>query len=349
MVVVMHLAFGKRRPLAALLLLPLTAACSAPLLGGSDEIVSLSDAAAPWAEDAAAAAPGAPSLVASSAPRVTAPIWDAGCTPSLVGHERVAPSISIVLGSSATMAQRFGDSTRWAAVRTSVVGFAAELASSARVGLAVVGAPLDHGIAATGTACAPVARVTPALGSLAAVTSALGEPPGTSASSALGAGVAAASQDLAALAASGPVHLVLVVDALPSTCSGVASPAGLDEAALSVQRAAIDTHVIALGSDLGDADAKRIAGGSFSRALSPAGLDEAFAALAADLAPCAFVLGSQLDPASSHSATVTMGSTRLAAGTDYQLSGTELSLLGSACSTLRAAPAEIAITLPCAN
>lgn len=180
------------------------------------------------------------------------------CADVRVQARRVTPNVILIVDQSGSMSQGFGGSSRWDALRDSLLsrpdGFVADLESSVRFGLAMYSARAGDG-AATGM-CPLIEWVPPALDNYDAI-AAVYEPADPIDETPTGQSVDAVIDRLNATPdpSMDPTIFILATDGEPDTCEQPNPQDGQPQVIAAVERAfgmGIRTFVISVGRDVSE-------------------------------------------------------------------------------------------------
>lgn len=299
---------------------------------------------------------------------------DQECASVRVEVEEQTPTVMVLVDRSGTMTRGFGGTDRWNAVYQTLLhpseGILRQLESKVRFGAALYTSRdgfggnqgLDGQPAGT---CPMLAEVAPAMNNAAAI-DAMYAPRGPIEDTPTGGAINAIAAGLAADPEPGPKVIILATDGEPDSCT-TPDPDGLEpakqeaiDAARNAHLAGIETFVISVGNEVGEAHLQDMAnagvgmpvGGAtnapFYRALDAAQLVGAFDEIVAGVRGCSFTLEGQVDPDQAADGTVTLDGQELEHGVDWQLTdSTTLELLGAACDTFQSGDRVVEAVFSC--
>lgn len=242
------------------------------------------------------------------------------------------------------MNQAFGNTTRWQAVVTALVG-AGGIVQETEADI-VYGATL---YSAPGGTCPALVKQARALNNYAAMQTFLttnvprsGTPTGEA--------VQATAEDFVANppAAGSPPFIVLATDGQPNGCINHPSPEAFSVGQVQAAYAAgIGTFVLSVGPDVALSHLQQLANAGAGQdpvsgtatyfvATDPTALVAAFDQIIGGVVSCEFDINGNIDVAQASSGTVTLNGTPLTFGADWVLlDQNTISLIGAACDTLK--------------
>ncbi len=289
------------------------------------------------------------------------------CADVTVALDRQPATLLLLIDQSQSMTESFGSSTRWDAIRNTLVdptnGVVHALQADVRFGLAMYSARDMN----TCPLIAPNPLLAPTLNNFTAISRALNgaqpvryTPTGDS--------IRAVTPVLAGDASPGIRAIVLATDGEPGTCGDLGasqSPGPRLDAArqLSVEavRAAfamgIRTYVISVGAGAADAHMQALAdagsgttGAQFFRALDPASLTSAFSMITSGVRSCTFTVHGTIDPTGAPQGDVRLDGMPLMFGdpNGWRLVGNnQIELVGSACTQAQTNASTLSARFPC--
>jgi hypothetical protein len=294
-----------------------------------------------------------------------------GCADLHVKLTRQTPTVLLLIDQSLSMADAFGDGTRWSVVRDALLdpakGLVRALDGEVRFGLALY-TSLDG--STKGGQCPLLVEVDCAVGNADAIAAAYAaaEPIDDTPT---GESLVAVTQKLVALNEPGPKYVVLATDGAPDTCEipdGQTKGDKADAKAKSVAAAqdafakGIRTAVIAIGDgigtdhlqDLANAGAGLPVGGAatapYYLALDQGALVGALEAVIDGARSCVFTLDGTVVDGAGASGEVTLDGAQLGYGDadGWKLaSDHEIELVGAACAAVQKGDHDLAATFPC--
>ncbi len=285
----------------------------------------------------------------SNGPDANCPAVNFTATPTI-------PSISLLIDRSGSMDELIGNTTRYEAVRSSLVdntdGVVTKLESKAYFGASLY---------STDAPCPKLYTVPRALNNKTAIQTLIsGQNPGGNTPT--GPSIDQAVADFAATPApaGSPPIIVLATDGLPNGCNGGNGEDASINAAAASYAAGIRLFVLAVGNGINDSHLQRVANAGagvpqgmpdaeFFVANSPAELSAAFDTIIGGVLSCELAISGSVTPEQAAAGTVNLNGMPLQFGTDWELvNGSTIRLIGQACTDLKASPTPMVnASFPC--
>jgi len=291
------------------------------------------------------------------------------CADITVQLARVEASLLLLIDQSGSMTNRFGNTTRWDAVRNALVhrdtGVVRALEGEIRFGLALYTSHQGN----QGGTC-PLLRppLPAALRGYSAISAALASamPDGDTPTAESVTGAVAILRRTAPDDTPGVRAIVLATDGEPDTCTQPNPSTNAERNAARAQSVAavraafqggVRTYVISVGSDVGEAHLRDLANagagtttGRFYRANDAAALTAAFREITAGVRSCVFRLNGRVDAAQATAGDVRLDAVPLGynAPDGWRLAGpNQIELLGTACARARTTSSSLTARFPC--
>lgn len=270
------------------------------------------------------------------------------CASVQVDVQRTTPTLVLLVDQSSSMREDFQGTERWDAVYETLMepdtGVVAQLQNSVRFGLTLYSS--RNGL--EGGECPMLTTVAPAFQNLDAIeaTFAQADPIDETPT---GESLAAVAQQLAAFPEEGPKAIVLATDGEPDTCAMPNPQMGQPQSVAAVEAAfemGIRTFVISVGDEVGDGHLQELANvgmgrepnsttlAPFYKALNSQELIRAFDEIVGGFLLCEFQIDGEVDPSRVCEGAVSIDGSNLACGSEWEVNGTSLRLMGSACEAL---------------
>lgn len=273
---------------------------------------------------------------------------DDDCASVKVDVQRTTPTLVLLVDQSGSMTENFEGVQRWDAIYETLMepetGVVAQLQSSVRFGLTLYSSRDGF----EGGECPMLTTVAPAFQNLDAIdaTFSRADPMDETPT---GESLAAVAQQLAAFPEDGPKAIVLATDGEPDTCDVPNPQMGQPESVAAVEGAfdmGIRTFVISVGNEVGDGHLQELANvgmgrernssspAPFYKALNSQELVHAFDEIVGGFLLCEFQIDGQVDPSRVCDGGVSIDGSSLACGSEWEVNGSSLRLMGRACEAL---------------
>ena len=284
---------------------------------------------------------------------------DASCPAVNFTAKAVTPSISLLIDRSGSMAEPIGGTTRYSAIRSSLVdptnGVITKLQNKAYFGASLY---------STDAPCPRLYSVPRALNNRDSIANLINSqapqgntPTGPSIDQAVAAFAAAPPP------AGSPPIIVLATDGLPNECNSNDTTAGQAKsiaAAKAAYAAGIKLFILAVGNGINDAHLQGMANAGagvlagqpnapYYISNTPQDLTNAFNSIIGGVISCDLMINGNVEPSQAAAGQVVLNGMQLMYGTDWTLvGGNTIRLLGAACETLKAsANPVVTASFPC--